>query len=116
MPHRETSVFIIGYGNPARGDDGLGPACAEAIEALGLPGVAVQTNYQLQVEDATDIVSHDTVIFIDADADPGATHAYSFTRVDPEAEPAAAPAASPANNRVRASGCRLLRRGASRSA
>ena len=27
-------LLIIGYGNPARGDDGLGPLVAEHIESL----------------------------------------------------------------------------------
>jgi hypothetical protein len=32
---------VIGYGNTLRGDDGIGPAVAEAVAALGLPGVRV---------------------------------------------------------------------------
>lgn len=84
MTPNETSVLVIGYGNPARGDDGLGPLCAEAIEALDLPGVRVQTDYQLQVEDATAIADHDVVIFIDADAASSAP--FSFDAVEPDGD------------------------------
>ena len=34
-------MLIIGYGNPGRRDDGLGPALAEIMEAKRLRGVAV---------------------------------------------------------------------------
>ena len=32
-------ALVIGYGNPGRLDDGLGPALAEAVEKLDLPGL-----------------------------------------------------------------------------
>jgi hypothetical protein len=35
----ETEILVIGYGNTLRGDDGVGPRVAEAIEELNLPGV-----------------------------------------------------------------------------
>jgi hydrogenase maturation protease len=60
------STLLIGYGNPGRLDDGLGPACAKAVEALGLPGVTVEANYQLNVEDAAQLAEHDVVVFVDA--------------------------------------------------
>ncbi|MBN1943237.1 MAG: hydrogenase maturation protease [Phycisphaerae bacterium] len=60
-------ILLIGYGNPGRLDDGLGPAFAEAIEALGVPGVTVEANYQLTVEDADAVAKHDIVVFADAD-------------------------------------------------
>lgn len=59
-------ILIIGYGNPGRLDDGLGPAFAEALERLALPGVTVESNYQLTVEDADTISAYDIVIFADA--------------------------------------------------
>lgn len=43
-------ILLIGYGNPGRGDDGLGPALAAAIEAMELPGVTVEADYQLMVD------------------------------------------------------------------
>jgi hydrogenase maturation protease len=62
------SVLLYGYGNPGRGDDGLGPALAAAVEALALPGVAVDANYQLAVEDAAELGRFAAVIFADAAA------------------------------------------------
>ena len=59
-------VLVLGYGNPGRGDDGLGPAAAAAIETVAWPGVSVQDNYQLVIEDAADIAEHDVVWFVDA--------------------------------------------------
>jgi hydrogenase maturation protease len=59
-------VLVIGYGNPGRGDDGLGPALAEAVAALHLPGVTVESDYQLTVDHAAMIAAHDRVIFADA--------------------------------------------------
>ena len=59
-------VLFIGYGNPGRLDDGLGPALAARIEALALKGMTVEADYQLAVEDAFDVSMHDIVIFADA--------------------------------------------------
>lgn len=56
----------MGYGNPARGDDGLGPALARAIEEMSLEGVTVDSNYQLTVEDSWSVARHDIVVFADA--------------------------------------------------
>ena len=62
-----TKVLLIGYGNPGRLDDGLGPALAAKIEKLNIDNVDSDSDYQLTVEDAVDIHSHDIVIFADAD-------------------------------------------------
>jgi hydrogenase maturation protease len=62
-----TKVLLIGYGNPGRLDDGLGPAIAKEIEKLKIEGVSCDSDYQLTVEDAVDINKHDVVIFADAD-------------------------------------------------
>jgi len=61
-------VLLIGYGNPGRRDDGLGPAFAEAVERLAIPGLAVDAAYQLGIEDAADVAAHEVVLFADADA------------------------------------------------
>lgn len=75
------SVLVIGYGNPGRGDDGLGPALAEHLEALALPGVTVEADYQLCLEDAEAAARHDVVIF--ADASTSGDEPFSFQRVEP---------------------------------
>lgn len=59
-------VLLIGYGNPGRRDDGLGPAIAQQVEALNIPHVTVDIDYQLTVEHAYDLAEFDTVIFADA--------------------------------------------------
>ncbi len=61
-----SSVLIIGYGNPGRLDDGLGPALAEMVDAEQFDGVTVDANYQLNVEDAAQVAEHDVVVFADA--------------------------------------------------
>ncbi|HOX38529.1 MAG TPA: hydrogenase maturation protease [Candidatus Brocadiia bacterium] len=69
-------VLILGYGNPGREDDGLGPALAERCGALGLPGVTVDSDYQLNIEHAADLSGYDAVIFADASVD--AREPFSF--------------------------------------
>jgi hydrogenase maturation protease len=59
-------VLVLGYGNPGREDDGLGPAAAAEIERMGWPNVTVCNNYQLVIEDVLDIAAADIVWFIDA--------------------------------------------------
>ena len=72
LPRRDTgagpvSVLILGYGNPGRRDDGLGPRFAEAVARMSLPGVDVESAYQLQAEDAAAVADHHVVVFVDAD-------------------------------------------------
>ena len=59
-------VLVLGYGNPGREDDGLGPAAAAEIERVGSKNVSVCSNYQLVIEDVVDIAAADLVWFIDA--------------------------------------------------
>ena len=59
-------VLLLCYGNPGRLDDGLGPAIGDVLEREGLPGVTVDIDYQLTVEDAALAAEHDTVVFVDA--------------------------------------------------
>lgn len=77
-------ALILGYGNPGRQDDGLGPAIAEAVEAWGLPNVTAETPYQLNIEDAATLAEHDVVVFVDASVD--AQEPYSLKRIAPAAE------------------------------
>jgi len=59
-------TLVLGYGNPARGDDGLGPAFIETLEQAALADVETRVDYQLCVEDAMDIGDYREVVFIDA--------------------------------------------------
>jgi hydrogenase maturation protease len=61
-------VLVYGYGNPGRLDDGLGPAVIEALDGAIPPGVTLDSNYQLSVEDAALVAEHEVVVFVDADA------------------------------------------------
>lgn len=80
----ENRVLVIGYGNPGRLDDGLGPALAEALQGLNLPGVTTDADYQLTVEDAEPVARHAFVIF--ADAAVRGPEPFALRRVQPAAE------------------------------
>ncbi|MCB1753020.1 MAG: hydrogenase maturation protease [Gammaproteobacteria bacterium] len=64
-----SATLVLGYGNPARGDDGLGPALIERLATLALEDLETRVDYQLCVEDALDIGDFDQVIFVDASID-----------------------------------------------
>lgn len=78
-----SSTLVIAWGNPGRRDDGLGAAFAAAVDALGLPCLAVESGYQLQIEDAPRLAAFDRVWFIDADRCGDAP--FRVRRVEPEA-------------------------------
>lgn len=66
-------TLIIGYGNPSRGDDALGPAAIDAIEVLIAAhpewgAIDVVTDFQLQIEFVTDLEGRARVVIIDAAA------------------------------------------------
>lgn len=60
-------ILLIGYGNPGRLDDGLGPALAEALSGSGVDA-DIDSDYQLTVEDALAVSQHKVIIFVDAAA------------------------------------------------
>ena len=59
-------LWILGYGNAGRGDDGLGPALVQALRARGLPGVELSEAYQLMVEHAARLAEVDVAVLVDA--------------------------------------------------
>lgn len=66
-------TLIIGYGNPSRGDDALGPASIAEIEARIVhhpewEPVETMTDFQLQLEFVTDLADRQRIVFIDAAA------------------------------------------------
>ena len=75
-------VLLIGYGNPGRLDDGLGPALSEAISHKNFENVTVDANYLLTVEDAAAVAEHDVVIF--ADASVNCEDPFVFQSVTPK--------------------------------
>jgi hydrogenase maturation protease len=80
MNAEAANVLLYGYGNPGRGDDGLGPALAAAVEELAMPGIEVDANYQLTVEDAAEMNRFSAVIFADAAAEGPSP--FWFSRID----------------------------------
>lgn len=75
-------ALLIGYGNKGRLDDGLGPDFAARIEAMGIPGLDVDIDYQLTVEHAAMAAERDLVIF--ADALMGSAAPFEFMPVTPD--------------------------------
>ena len=64
-----TDLLVVGYGNDLRSDDRAGRVVADAIEELGLPGVAVRSQSQLTPELALEVAGRARVVFVDADVD-----------------------------------------------
>ena len=86
MNPARAELLVIGYGNPGRRDDGLGPAFADAIAELALPGVQVEMDYQLSVEDAAVAAASERVLFVDADS--AGREPFSVRRLAPAAKTA----------------------------
>lgn len=74
-------LLFLGWGNPSRGDDALGPLLCDRLEASvgAFSHFEVQQDFQLQVEDAMDIEGRAVVIFIDASLDGKAP--FDFRKV-----------------------------------
>jgi hydrogenase maturation protease len=66
----DTKILVYGYGNPGRRDDGLGPEFITRVEDWikenRIDYVFTDSNYQLNIEDASTIQDFDIVIFVDA--------------------------------------------------
>ena len=81
-------TLIFGWGNPSRGDDALGPALLDRIEALcpqrpQWGAVDLLTDFQLQVEHALDLDGRRRVLFIDASAGE-VEGPFKVTALEPE--------------------------------
>jgi len=61
-----TDLLVIGIGSEIRGDDIAGRLLAEAVQALGLPGVDVLACHQLTPELAERAAAARCVVFADA--------------------------------------------------
>lgn len=82
-------LLVLGWGNPSRGDDALGPMLVDALAAYAgraLPAGSVDclTDYQLQIEHALDLVGRERVLFVDASI--GLDAAYVVRSVEPQRE------------------------------
>jgi len=82
-----TRVLVLGWGNPSRGDDALGPELVRRLEALSAHKAPAWhhheflTDFQLQPEHAIDLAERDVVLFADAAAVGRAP--FSLSRVNP---------------------------------
>lgn len=85
MAHKKR-ILVYGYGNPGRGDDGLGIEMVrmiqEWIDRHGLGCMTSENNYQLNVEDAETISKMEIVVFVDATKDED-IHEYKFCSIEP---------------------------------
>jgi hydrogenase maturation protease len=81
-------ILVYGYGNPGREDDGLGIELVKRLEdwskQSGLQGIAFDSNYQLNIEDAEIVSEKDVVIFADASTEE--IDDFIFTEVTGESE------------------------------
>ncbi len=66
MPEVSPRVLVVAYGNPLRGDDGVGAAIASALAPAAAEHVDVLICHQLTPELAECIAAVDLVVFIDA--------------------------------------------------
>jgi hydrogenase maturation protease len=78
---RSSRLVVLGWGNDARGDDGLGPALLARIAALDLAHVTAVEDFQLQIEHAMDLDGADLALFLDASV--AAPAPFAFTEIGP---------------------------------
>jgi hydrogenase maturation protease len=79
------ATLVLGWGNPGRGDDGLGPAFVAAVSQAAPQAFTFETDYQLAVEDAAEAARYERVLFVDASRDGPAP--FMLRRLRPQAEP-----------------------------
>jgi hydrogenase maturation protease len=79
-------ILVIGYGNPGRCDDGLGPALSDKLERLHVPGLTVESAFQLSIEHADLAAKHDIVVFADAATDLKDDAPFYLRRIEPSPE------------------------------
>ena len=70
-------VVVFGWGNDARGDDGLGPRLLERVAKAGFAGVTTVEEYQLQIEHALDLDGAEAALFLDAGRETPAPFAFA---------------------------------------
>jgi hydrogenase maturation protease len=74
-------LVVFGWGNDARGDDGLGPLLLERVARAGWPEVEAIEDLQLQIEHALDLDGADLALFLDAGKDTPAP--FVFAEIEP---------------------------------
>ena len=74
-------LVVFGWGNDARGDDGLGPLLLARVAHAAWPGVTTIEDFQLQIEHALDLDGAEAALFLDAGRSTPAP--FVFTEVAP---------------------------------
>jgi hydrogenase maturation protease len=62
-------ILVIGVGNPTRRDDGAGPEVVRRLDALGLSGLDLRSETQLDPSLAIDLIQYEKVVVVDADTE-----------------------------------------------
>ena len=75
-------ILVLGYGNTARADDGLGPAFVERISRRQFTGLHAVADFHLKVEHVDLVAKADTAIFVDAEM--SGSSPFSYDRVEPD--------------------------------
>ena len=75
-------LVVFGWGNDARGDDGLGPLLLARIAAAGWPDVTTIEDFQLQIEHALDLDGAEAALFLDAGRNTPAP--FAFAEIGPK--------------------------------
>ena len=70
-------IVAFGWGNDARGDDGLGPLLLGRLARAGHADVTTIEDFQLQIEHALDLDGTDLVLFIDSGKGTPAPFAFA---------------------------------------
>jgi hydrogenase maturation protease len=75
-------ILVVGYGNPLRGDDGLGPVAARALaDLMGESHLDVVTPHQLVPELVDAIADAGLIIFVDARVEDRAPGSIAEVRI-----------------------------------
>jgi hydrogenase maturation protease len=74
-------LVVFGWGNDARGDDGLGPLLLQRVASAAWPDVRAIEDFQLQIEHALDLEGADLALFLDAGKNTPAP--FTFAEIAP---------------------------------
>jgi len=85
LSDKPQKILIYGYGNPGRQDDGLGIRFISELECWLkqniMDNISLDSNYQLNIEDALALSEADIAIFVDASTET--IEDFVLTKVEP---------------------------------
>ncbi|MFI5040230.1 MAG: hydrogenase maturation protease [Acidimicrobiales bacterium] len=83
QPLTRAGILIVGFGNPLRGDDGVGWRIADALRGdHRLVGAEILVRHQLTPELAEDVASAELVVLVDARDDGSSPGTVSISHLD----------------------------------